>query len=114
MKTILTCGVIKVVAVQLILKWGDPHSQHIFVFGRQKLSELCVISSLRMQQKSCVTTILKLCTDRTQLASYLHTPSQHSMKHMSSLFHEADVLRRGVGTLSVLYGVNKAVSELTP
>lgn len=33
------------------------------------------------------------------------------MKYMRSLFHHSDVFQRGVGTLAVLYGVDKAVSE---
>lgn len=39
-RQILTSEVVKVVAVQLILKWGNPYCQHILVFGRQKLSQL--------------------------------------------------------------------------
>lgn len=46
------------------------------------------------------------------LVSDLHASSQHSVKHMGSFFHESDVLRRGIGTLAVLNGVDEAVSEL--
>lgn len=46
-RQVLTSDVIKVVAVQLILERGNPHSQHVLVFGRQKLSQLGVIFSLR-------------------------------------------------------------------
>lgn len=36
----LTSDVVEVVAVQLILKRGQPHCHHVLVFGRQKLSQL--------------------------------------------------------------------------
>lgn len=36
----LTCDVVEVVAIQIILKCGDPHRQHILVFGGQKLPQL--------------------------------------------------------------------------
>lgn len=42
---------------------------------------------------------------------YLHTSSQHCMKHVRSLLHDADVSCGGVRTLAVLYGVDEAVSE---
>lgn len=46
------------------------------------------------------------------LFSYLHTSSQHGMKHVSSFLHESDVLRCGICTLAVLDGVDEAVPEL--
>lgn len=42
---------------------------------------------------------------------YLHTSSQHRVKYMCSLLHDSDVFWRGVSTLTVLYGVDEAVSE---
>lgn len=42
---------------------------------------------------------------------YLHTSSQHFMKHVCSLLHDPHVFRSGVGTPAVLYGVNEAVSK---
>lgn len=43
---------VKVVAVQLILKWGNPHCQHILMFRREKLSQLGVIFPLRTKKPS--------------------------------------------------------------
>lgn len=51
---VLTSDVIEVVAVQLVLKRGNPHCQHILVFGRQTLTQLRVISSLRKGQRTVV------------------------------------------------------------
>lgn len=42
---------------------------------------------------------------------YLHASSQYFMKHVSSILHDPDVFRGGVGTLAVLYGVDEAVSK---
>lgn len=42
----------------------------------------------------------------------LNTASQHLVKDVSPFLHDADVVRRRVGALAVLDGINEAVSEL--
>lgn len=42
----------------------------------------------------------------------LNTASQHLVEDVSPFLHDANVVRRGVGTLAVLDGINEAVSEL--
>jgi len=118
-REILTGDVVQVVAVQPVLVWGNPHLQHVLVFGRQKLSQLGVISSLGTRRTQCCeswTTNARCgCTYGVrcgQFCVYLHTSNQNCMKHMCSLLHDPDVCRRGVGTLAVLYGVDEAVPEL--
>lgn len=44
--------------------------------------------------------------------SNLNTASQHLVEDVSPFLHDADVVRRGVGTLAVLDGVDEAVPEL--
>lgn len=46
------------------------------------------------------------------LVFHLHASSQHGVKYMGSFFHDSHVLRRGIGALAVLNGVDEAVSEL--
>lgn len=75
----LTGDVVEVVAVQLVLIRGDPHCQHVLVFGRQKLCQLGVISSLRnpwtrrwegWKQTVCVYvySVIFTCTHPTSIA----------------------------------------------
>lgn len=45
------------------------------------------------------------------MRSYLHTPGQHGMKDVRSLFHDSDIFGSGVSALAVLDGVDEAVSE---
>lgn len=43
---------------------------------------------------------------------HLDTAGQHLIKDVCPLLHNPDVMRRRVGTLAILNGVNEAVSEL--
>lgn len=70
---------IQIAAVQFALKGGNPHRQHVLMFGRQTLAQLGVISPLQRQisaqawhksdtlQKNTAAFILT-CTQRDSMA----------------------------------------------
>lgn len=43
---------------------------------------------------------------------YLDTAGQHLIQDVSPLLHDPDIMQCGVGTLTILDGVNEAVPEL--
>lgn len=53
--SILTSEVVQVVAIQLTLKRGHPHSQHVLMLGWQEFGQRCIISSLGERQIRFIT-----------------------------------------------------------
>lgn len=85
------------------------------MFGRQKRSQLRVISSLGLKKKNNSEEFENVNghpAGRRSSCSHLNASGQNGVENMCTLLHDADVSGGGVSTLAVLDGVDEAVSKL--